>query len=67
MNRPGPFVASSEAASGDPKALAAALRAKLDAAILAEAWDAVKAIKARVDELEREGVIDLERERHRRR
>jgi hypothetical protein len=43
------------------------LRAKLDAAIVAERWDAVAAIRARIVEVERAGVVDLERERARRR
>ena len=47
--------------------LATALRAKLDAAILSEAWDAVRAIKQRIDELERASVVDLAAERARRR
>ena len=47
--------------------LAEALRGKLDAAILAEAWDAVKAIKARIDEVERAGVVDLAEHRRTRR
>jgi hypothetical protein len=43
------------------------LRAKLDAAIVAERWDAVAAIRTRITEVEREGVVDLGRERARRR
>lgn len=39
--------------------LLSTMRAKLDAAIVAEQWDAVKVIGARVRELEREGVPDL--------
>jgi hypothetical protein len=38
------------------------LRAKLDAAIVAEAWEAVKAIRERIVEVEREqaaNVVDL--------
>jgi hypothetical protein len=35
------------------------LRTKLDAAIVAERWDAVAAIRARIVELERASVIDL--------
>jgi len=35
------------------------LRTKLDAAIVAERWDAVAAIRARIVEVEREGVVDL--------
>jgi hypothetical protein len=46
--------------------LAAALRAKLDAAILAEQWDAVKVIGARVRELERVDVVQLDDERAKR-
>lgn len=42
------------------------LRSKLDAAIVAERWDAVAAIRARIVEVERADVIDLERERKRR-
>jgi hypothetical protein len=42
------------------------LRAKLDAAILAEAWDAVKAIGERIREVERAGVLDLDAARRRR-
>jgi hypothetical protein len=42
------------------------LRRKLDAAILAEAWDAVNAIRARMVEIERAGVVDLNLERARR-
>lgn len=41
-------------------------RVKLDAAIAAEAWDAVKVIAARVRELERADVVDLALERMRR-
>jgi hypothetical protein len=41
------------------------LRRKLDAAIVAEAWDAVKAIRERIVEVERAGVVDLEVERAR--
>ena len=43
------------------------LRAKLDAAIVAEAWDAVSVIAERLREIERAGIIDLEGERNRRR
>jgi hypothetical protein len=42
------------------------LRAKLDAAIVAEAWEAVKAIRERIVEIERAGVVDLDAERARR-
>jgi hypothetical protein len=42
------------------------LRRKLDAAIVAEAWDAVKAIRERIIEEERTNVVDLEAERVRR-
>jgi hypothetical protein len=42
------------------------LRRKLDAAIVAEAWDAVKAIRERIVEVERRAVIDLEAEARRR-
>ena len=42
------------------------LRRKLDAAIVAEAWDAVKAIRERIIEVERADVVDLARERARR-
>jgi hypothetical protein len=42
------------------------LRAKLDAAIIAEQWEAVKVIGARVRELERAGVVDLDRARKKR-
>jgi hypothetical protein len=41
------------------------LRRKLDAAIVAEAWEAVRAIRERIVEVERSGVIDLARERAR--
>ena len=43
------------------------LRSRLDAAIVAEQWEAVKVIGARLRELERAGVVDLETERARRR
>jgi len=39
--------------------LLATMREKLDAAILAERWDAVAAINLRLRELEREGVVDI--------
>jgi hypothetical protein len=42
------------------------LRAKLDAAIVAEQWEAVKAIRARIVEIERADVIDLNAARARR-
>ena len=42
-------------------------RAKLDAAIVAEEWAAVKVIAERVRELERADVVDLTLERARRR
>jgi integrase len=42
------------------------LRAKLDAAILAEAWSSVSVIAARIREIERAAVVDLDRERARR-
>ena len=42
------------------------LRAKLDAAIVAEAWDAVKVIGARLREVERVGVVDFDVKRRRR-
>jgi hypothetical protein len=42
------------------------LRAKLDAAIVAEAWDAVKAIRDRMAEMQRADVVDLAGERARR-
>jgi len=42
------------------------LRRKMDAAIVAEAWDAVKAIRERIIEEERTNVVDLEAERVRR-
>jgi hypothetical protein len=42
------------------------LRAKLDAAILAEAWDAVRVIRDRIVEIERAGVVDLGAERAKR-
>lgn len=42
------------------------LRAKLDAAIVAEAWDAVKVIRERMKQVERAGVVDLAAERARR-
>lgn len=44
----------------------ATARRKLDAAIVAERWDAVKVIAERVRELERVGTVDLEAERRRR-
>ena len=42
------------------------LRAKLDAAIVAEQWAAVATIAARIRELERADVVDLEAVRRRR-
>lgn len=42
------------------------LRVKLDRAIASEAWDAVKIVAARIREIEREGVVDLEARRQRR-
>lgn len=42
------------------------LRAALDAAIVAQRWDAVTAIHARIAELERVGVVDFAAERARR-
>jgi hypothetical protein len=42
------------------------LRAKLDRAIVAEAWDAVKVIAARIRELERADVVNLATERAKR-
>jgi hypothetical protein len=44
----------------------ATMRAKLDAAILAEAWSAVTTIAARIREIERVGVADLDVERAKR-
>ena len=41
------------------------LRAKLDSAIIAERWDAVAIIGARLRELERGGVVDLASRRRR--
>ena len=43
------------------------LRRKLDSAILAERWDAVRVIRDRIVEVERLGVVDLDAERARRR
>jgi hypothetical protein len=43
------------------------LRAKLDAAIVAERWDAVAAIRARITEVERADIVDLEHVRANRR
>jgi hypothetical protein len=42
------------------------LRAKLDAAIVAEAWDAVRVIAERLRDIERAAIVDLVRERKRR-
>lgn len=41
-------------AEAEPKPSLEVLRRKLDAAIVAEAWDAVKAIRDRMGEVERE-------------
>jgi hypothetical protein len=60
--------AASQHASGDVVATLSinVLRAKLDAAIVAEAWDAVKVIAERIRELERVGVLCLDDARRRR-
>jgi hypothetical protein len=68
----GPTDSKSESArASEPLAAAPltldVLRAKLDRAIVAEAWDAVKAIRERIVALEREGVVELDEERKRRR
>ena len=42
------------------------LRAKLDAAIVAEQWAAVAVIGERIRQVERAGVVDLEAEREKR-
>lgn len=53
---------------GNPAGLIdiATLRRKLDSAILAEAWDAVKAIRERIVEVERAAFVDLVEERAKR-
>ncbi len=62
---PGEHVLSAPSREAGPPALDV-LRAKLDAAIVAEAWDAVRVIHARIAELERAAVVDLGAERDRR-
>ena len=52
--------------NADPVLDLPTLRRKLDAAILAEAWEAVKAVRERITELERAAVVNLETERARR-
>jgi hypothetical protein len=54
------------AASRECGSMAELLRQKLDRAIVAEAWDAVRAIRERIVELERAEVVDLAEERARR-
>jgi hypothetical protein len=49
-----------------PSPTVEALRAKLDAAIMADEWEVVKLIGRRIRDIARDGVIDLHTERAKR-
>jgi hypothetical protein len=63
---PTPALASTSPLTASARLTLDVARAKLDAAILAEAWDAVKVIAERVRQLERVDVVDFALERAKR-